>query len=113
MAEAAASFNKVMLCTRSILRSLMIAKVLSKPSNINNGWLGFVANSSVNPITLLFPLISISGKRFGSDPNKLLSIIANDGSNVFKLCKTFWLPTICKSLAEYLAEEPVKAFRSR
>ena len=45
-----------------------IVIMTDEPSKINKGWFGSVPNSSFNPITLLLPRISISGKRFGSEP---------------------------------------------
>ena len=108
MAVAAASFNTVILCTRSILKSLIVSKSDSNPSRINKGWFGSVSYSSVKPTILLLPRISILGKWLGSEPNSLFSIMANEGSRVFKLCNTLWFPTILSSFEVKVVVDPVK-----
>ncbi len=98
MAVEAASFKIVTLATRSRLKFMIASNVVSKPSRINSGWFGSVPYSSLNPAMEVFPRISISGKRFGSEPHSLLSITKSDGSSVFKLWMMFWLPTCFNSL---------------
>ncbi len=85
MAVEAASFKIVTLATRSKLKFIIASNVDSKPSKINKGWFGSVPYSSLKPATEVFPRISISGKRFGSEPHSLLSMTNNEGSKVFKL----------------------------
>ena len=89
-------------------KSLMASSVDSKPSRINNGWLGSASNSSRMPSMLDLPRISMFGKRFGSEPNSLFSMMANAGSSVFKLCNTLEVPMLLNSAVEYVVAEPVK-----
>ena len=55
--------------TLFILRFMMVSNEVSKPSRMNNGWLGSVPYSSFRPATLVFPRISISGITLGFEPN--------------------------------------------
>ena len=59
-----------------------------------------MAGMNVKPTTLVFPRISMSGIRFGSDPHCLLSSTNMEGSKLFRLWITFWLPIIFKSSFE-------------
>ena len=57
---------------------------------------------------LVVPRTLISGSVFGSDPIRLLSTMANDGSSVRRLRSTLVFPTIFRSLLVYVLDEPVK-----
>ena len=108
MAVDAASFRMVTDATRFMFRFITVSSVVSKPSRMNSGWLGSVPYSSLSPATLVFPLISMSGILFGSEPNWVLSIILKDGSRVLRLCSTLEDPTCLSWSPLYVADDPVK-----
>ena len=75
---------------------------------MNSGWLGSSDSSSRMPSMLDLPRISMSGRRLGSEPKRLLSITLNDGSRLFRLRIGFCTPTVFSSCPEKVADEPVK-----
>ena len=62
-----------------------------------------------------FPLNTISGTAFGSDPRAMLSINRIDGSRFLSDCNTFEFPTRFSSSLLMVFTDPVKvlAFRSK
>ncbi len=108
MAVDAASLSRVTEATRFMLRFITVSSVVSKPSRMKSGWLGSEPYSSFSPATLDLPRISTSGILFGLEPARLLSIILNDGSRVFKLWSTFCAPTLLSSSPLNEVDEPVK-----
>jgi len=92
---------------------MILVSSVSKPSRMNRGWLALEAYSPCTPEMVDAPRIWKSGRALGLLPAPRFSICMNEGSMFFRLCNTFWLPTLARSDPVTVVTAPVKVLAFR
>ena len=96
----------VMLWMRFMSISTIFSNDVSKPFRMNSGRLGDVSYSPFRSM-LLCPRNCTSGKVLGLEPMFTFSLMTNDGSRFFRLCRAFTLPFVRSCSPVKVAADPV------